>query len=386
MLYLPVPICTVWVFWGIRGIFQPLSRGGSNSSFMKKTAKIALVLLAFVMLASFTDVPQDNWAYPYVSNAQNVGLMIGDGDGYFRPRDYTTKEEVATIIYRILNYGTANMVPKERELTEAETALLERCQISDWARLYLLDGFASGFWTEADFAERSSDRTAGKYPLSREKLAQWMVNAEGIKVSMVSVLGYNDIGQASADMMKYIDACRRTGLMIGDDINEFHPKDGVNRAEVAVILTRALKYSEDGSEASAKVDVYGPVSSSGSANATIYITEGGIRKAVFIDPSAKILLNGAESNINAVKALNGRTAIVSSVIGSGTVIVQTKAVVTSGTVEDVRDAGSYKIVDIRVGQTLASYIFNSNTYCTVSLQKGISVRFVSDGSNLLEIN
>ena len=127
MLYLLVPICTVWVFGGISGIFQPRSCGGSRSLFMKKTAKIALVLLAFVMLASFTDVPQDNWAYPYVSNAQNVGLMIGDGDGYFRPRDYTTKEEVATIIYRILNYGTANMVPKERELTEAETALLERC-------------------------------------------------------------------------------------------------------------------------------------------------------------------------------------------------------------------------------------------------------------------
>ena len=359
---------------------------GSSRSFMKKTAKILVVLLAFVMLASFTDVPQDNWAYPYVSNAEKVGLMIGDGDGYFRPKDFTTKEEVATIIYRILNYGTANMVPTERELTEEEIALLERCQISDWARLYLLDGFASGFWTEADFAERSADKPAGKYPLSREKLAQWIVNAEGIKTSMVSVLGYNDVTQASADMMKYIDACKRTGLMIGDDVNEFHPKDGVNRAEVAVILTRALKYSEDGSEASAKVDVYGSVSASGAANVTVYVTEGGTKKAVYIDPSAKILLNGAESNIDAVKALKGKTAIVSSVIGSGTVIVQTKAVVTSGTVEDVRDAGSYKIVDIRVGSTLASYIFDSNTSCTVSLQKGISVRFVSDGSNLLEIN
>ena len=52
---------------------------------MKKTAIVLAVLLAFVTLCSFTDVPQDNWAYPYVSNAEKVGLMIGDGDGYFRP-------------------------------------------------------------------------------------------------------------------------------------------------------------------------------------------------------------------------------------------------------------------------------------------------------------
>lgn len=353
---------------------------------MKKTAKVLAVIFAFVMLASFTDVPQDNWAYPYVSNAEKVGLMIGDGDGYFRPKDFTTKEEVATIIYRILNYGTANMVPAERELTEAETALLERCQISDWAKLYLLDGFASGFWTEADFAERSEDKPAAKYPLSREKLAQWLVNAEGLKTSMISVLGYNDISQADASMMKYIDACRRTGLMIGDDVNEFHPKDGVNRAEVAVILTRALKYSEDGSEASAKVELYGAIGDSGTTNVTFYMTVGGAHKPVFLDPSAKILLNGAESNIAAVKALKGKTAIVSTVIGSGTVIVQTKPVVMNGTVEAVKDAGSYKIVDVRVGSVLASFIFDSNTSCTVDLQKGISIKFISDGSNLLEIN
>ena len=354
--------------------------------FMKKTAKVLVVLLAFVMLASFTDVPQDNWAYPYVSNAEKVGLMIGDGDGYFRPKDFTTKEEFATIIYRILNYGTASMVPQERELTEAEEALLARCQISDWAKLYLLDGFASGFWTEADFTERSDEKTAGKYPLSREKLAQWLVNAEGIKTSAISVLGYNDISQADPSLVKYIDACKRTGLMIGDDVNEFHPKTGVNRAEVAVILTRGLVYSEDGSESSAKVELYGVVGDAGPNNITFYMTVGGAQKPVFIDPSAKILLNGAESNVQAVKNLKGKTAVVSTVIGSNTVIVQTKPVVTSGTVEAVKDCGSYKIVDIRVGSILASYIYNSNTSCTVNMQKGISVRFISDGSNLLEIN
>jgi hypothetical protein len=353
---------------------------------MKKTAVVLAVLLAFVTLCSFTDVPQDNWAYPYVSNAENVGLMIGDGDGCFRPKDFTTKEEVATIIYRILNYGTANMVPADRPLSAEEEAILARCQISDWAKLYLLDGFASGFWTEADFAERSSDRPAGKYPLSREKLAQWIVNAEGIKTSLVSVLGYNDAGQVDAGLMKYVDACRRTGLMIGDDINEFHPKDGVNRAEVAVILTRALKYSEDGSEASAKVDVYGVVGDPGSGSVTFYMTVGGTHKAVYLEPSAKIILNGSESGIQAVKALKGKTAMISSVIGSGAVIVQTKPVAMNGTVEAVRDAGSYKLVDVRIGSTVACFIYDSNTHCTTNLQKGISIKFISDGSNLLEIN
>ena len=353
---------------------------------MKKTAKVLVVMLAFLMLASFTDVPQDHWSYPYVSNAEKVGLMIGDGDGNFRPKDYTSKEEVAIIIYRILNYGTDKMTPAQRELTEQEAQLMARCQISDWAILYLLDGFASGSWTEADFAERSDTMTAGRYPLSREKLAQWLVNAEGIKTAVVTTIDYRDLGKADPALIKYIDACKRTGLMIGDDVNEFNPKVGVNRAEVAVILTRGLKYSEDGSESSAKVDLYGTVGDAGSGNVTFYMTIGGAKKQVFVDPSAKILLDGKESNIDAVKKLKGKTAMISTVIGSNTLIVQTKPAVITGTVQAVRDMGSFKIIDLTVGSVSASFIYDSKTNCTVDLQKGISIKFISDGSNLLEIN
>ncbi|MBQ5415401.1 MAG: S-layer homology domain-containing protein [Firmicutes bacterium] len=353
---------------------------------MKKIVRITAVLLSFLMLASFTDVASDHWSYPYVSNAEKVGLMIGDGDGNFRPKDLTTKEEVATIIYRILNYGTANMVPKEREYTDEEKALLERCQISDWAWPYLLDGFASGFWTEADFSKRTDTVTAGKQPLDREKLAQWLVNAEGIKTSPLIVLEYADVNSADPALMTYIDACRRSGLMIGDDVNAFNPKNGVNRAEVAVILTRALKYTEDGSAASAKVVLYGTVGEAGSGNTSFYMTVSGAKKPVFIDPSAGIIIDGAVKTLADLLKLKGKTVNVSAVIGGNVVVVQTKPVAVSGEVTGVKDCGTYKLVSIKTGDITAEYIYDQNTHCTVDLQKGISIKFISDGTDLLEIN
>ena len=352
---------------------------------MKKALKLSALLLVFVLLVSFTDVPSDNWAYPYVENAYKVGLMIGDGDGNFRPKDIITKEEVAIVIYRILNYGTDKMTPAERALTEEEAALIERCQISDWAALYLLEGFASGFWTEADFAERSDALSAGRQPLARQKVAEWMIKAEGIKTSPLSILPYKDGSSVSAGLIKYVDACYRTGLMIGDDENEFKPLNGVNRAEIAVVLTRALKLKADTSEAAVKAEVCG-VFNSVSKDGVMQFTSGGSKKTVYIDPSAVILVDGVKKDIAAVNALKGRSITLSTLVDSNTVLVQTQPKVFSGTVEKVESRGSYDIVTIKLGDVSVGFIKNSNTNCSKTLAAGTSIKFISDGSNLLEIN
>jgi len=356
---------------------------------MKKTFRISALLLVFILLASFTDVPNVkgerwDWAYPYVSNAAERGLMIGDGDGYFRPGDYTSKEESAIIIYRIINYGTSNMTPAARDLTADETALLDRCQISSWARLYLIDGFTQGYWSEEDFAERSDDKPAGKQPLSRQKIAEWLVKAKAIQTSSLSILSFTDSSSVNTALSKYVDACYRTGLMIGDDQGKFNPLNGVNRAEMAVVLTRALNLTADTSEAASKSEINGKIVSA-SGNSFV-MSSGGSSRTVYIEPSAAILLDGAAADIAAVDALAGKTVTMSTVIGSNVVIVQTKPKVFTGTVESVTDRGSYSIVNINIGGVTASFIKDPETNCSADLSGGTSIKFISDGSNLLEIN
>ena len=107
---------------------------------------------------------------------------------------------------------------------------------------------------------------------------------------------------------------------------------------------------------------------------------------MFIDPSAGIIIDGAVKTLADLLKLKGKTVNVSAVIGGNVVVVQTKPVAVSGEVTGVKDCGTYKLVSIKTGDITAEYIYDQNTHCTVDLQKGISIKFISDGTDLLEIN
>lgn len=51
---------------------------------------------------TFKDVPKDAWYYDYVNLAASYGLINGYDDGTFGSGKYITREEMATLIYRIL--------------------------------------------------------------------------------------------------------------------------------------------------------------------------------------------------------------------------------------------------------------------------------------------
>ena len=55
----------------------------------------------------FLDVPADHWANGYVHVASSMGLVVGDGDGNFRPNDKITYAEAMTIFVRATGYEEA---------------------------------------------------------------------------------------------------------------------------------------------------------------------------------------------------------------------------------------------------------------------------------------
>ena len=68
------------------------------------------------------------------------------------------------------------------------------------------------------------------------------------------------------------------------------------------------------------------------------------------------------------------------------VLVQTQPKVLTGTVEKIEARSGYQIVTINLGGVSVGFIKNSNTNCSKTLAAGTSIKFISDGSNLLEIN
>jgi len=47
------------------------------------------------------DVPQTHWAYKYIKELYDLGIVQGDEKGYFYPDKPATKAEVATMIAKL---------------------------------------------------------------------------------------------------------------------------------------------------------------------------------------------------------------------------------------------------------------------------------------------
>lgn len=75
----------------------------------------------------FTDVPSDSWYSAYVNVCASLGLVLGD-EGVFGVGRYITREEMATILYRIVKFKA---IPLQ---TTTQGAFSDADQISEYAR------------------------------------------------------------------------------------------------------------------------------------------------------------------------------------------------------------------------------------------------------------
>ena len=46
---------------------------------------------------------QGHWAEKYIERVMDEGIMVGDGDGNFRPDDNLTRAEAAVLVCKILD-------------------------------------------------------------------------------------------------------------------------------------------------------------------------------------------------------------------------------------------------------------------------------------------
>ncbi len=79
----------------------------------------------------FTDLPADYWCAADVAVAVKAGLVSGYGNGLFGPNDPITREQMAAMLVRALNYGTIKPLP---ESTLKPGQFADQENISNWAR------------------------------------------------------------------------------------------------------------------------------------------------------------------------------------------------------------------------------------------------------------
>lgn len=128
---------------------EPLTRG--------EMVKAALAMQGLAprggsAVVSYTDVPADSWAAPYVEMATSMGIVEGNGDGTFEPEREVTYAEAAKVIFTILGYTPFAM----------DNGGYPTGYITGAMRYGVLDGVPSQAFTD---------------PISRGSLAMMLYNA-----------------------------------------------------------------------------------------------------------------------------------------------------------------------------------------------------------------
>ena len=78
---------------------------------------------------AFSDVSASHWSYPYLQEANNMKILLGNDDGTCDPEAYITREQMAAVVYRALLMKENIKLPE----TETDIYFTDSKDISQWA-------------------------------------------------------------------------------------------------------------------------------------------------------------------------------------------------------------------------------------------------------------
>lgn len=110
------------------GNFRPLDKITRQEVAIVLTRTLKLQV-EDVTTSSFADVNDNDSALKYIEAVKKAGLMLGDGNDNFRPKDFMTREEMAATFVRIHNVDPTG---KAQSLN-----VQDKEAISDWAKDYV---------------------------------------------------------------------------------------------------------------------------------------------------------------------------------------------------------------------------------------------------------
>ncbi len=166
----------------------------------------------------FEDVPADHWAYAYIMDLYNSGIINGETATLFAPDDQITRAEftkMAVILFGITPGG---------ETTFTDVAP------TDWYAPYVAAGQAEGIingTTSTTFSPNDN--------ITREQIAA--IVGRRLDLSSTWSMSYSDVAEIEEYAQPYVAALSEQGILTGSD-GMFKPKDPATRAEAAAIMSR----------------------------------------------------------------------------------------------------------------------------------------------------
>ncbi len=166
----------------------------------------------------FEDVPESYWAYGYIMDLYNAGIINGETPTLFVPENPITRAEftkIAVMLFGITPGGAS---------TFADVA------DTDWFAPYVAAGQAAGIVNGTSETTFSPDDN-----ITREQIAA--IVGRYLNLSSQAAVNYSDAASIEDYALPYVAALSEQGILTGSD-GMFNPKDPATRAEAATIMSR----------------------------------------------------------------------------------------------------------------------------------------------------
>jgi len=210
----------------------------------KILALVLSVMLTFGIVASaavnFSDVTatSHSWAINEISEMADQKIINGYPDGTFKPNNVITRQEAMLLIARILGYTTSPAVESYRnsiyntyanDLSSVKSDYKQEMAFLIWYGVFSADELKTMKLDEQ---------------LTREEAAYFIIKAMRQEEEALSFTiptdKYADDNLISKAYANYVYYARAAGYMTGSGEGGFTPRDGITRAQTAVLLYRIM--------------------------------------------------------------------------------------------------------------------------------------------------
>lgn len=350
----------------------------------------AVLFLAAVMTAgstvsaaaaeTFADINDVPWggAQAYINSVFEKGLMVGDiddsGRRVFRARDNISYNETVQLVYTLSGKTVSD------EVINKWAADMRSNNIPRWAYDSVAFALEAGIITRSDLAVFvNADQSAR--PITRETAAYIFgrfLSEEGVEPT-AAVVPFNDGTTISAVCAQYVDLLSSLDIMVGDENNNFNPNKTVNRAEMAVIVTKTdnlLKSmeSENIHEEKPEPDYSGYITHVTESSFQLYTFDG---KSIILDKGwdGQYYLDGEEISTRGIYSLTSNGVMVRADVFVNSSGIATEIYCERAAVEGRVSGVGKKIGSYKRGSKKINYNFDT---VTITFVNGLSRSYIID--------
>lgn len=206
---------------------------------------LAVGLACPASAAGFLDM-NGHWAASYAEDLAARKIVMGKAGNLFDPNGEVTAAEALAFCSRLLQLdNAAKQAIQDRRGAEVKALLPEAC---GWAAPETAICLETGIITRAEL-EQLCEAGGIQKPMAKEDMSMLIVRAMRLEDEAKGLddltLTYTDGSEVAEDRLCYVCLLSSLDVVSGTDANEFEPQSPVNRAVMAVMLSRALEKMED---------------------------------------------------------------------------------------------------------------------------------------------